>query len=161
MAPPWRGLARLQAGSRAVARSRYTGLPADRWRTRGAYLQAEPQVALATGLHFIQFPIPDYVVPPLELATAQLITQLAQYVRAGQTIAIHCRQGIGRSSLIAASVLTQLGVEPPAAWTTITAARGRPVPGTEDSGSGWRASQQSKCGCNNLKTRKYYLDLLP
>ncbi len=95
-------------------------------------LQAEPHVALAVGLHFIQFPIPDFAVPPLETDTVQFILQLAQLVRAEQTVAIHCRQGIGRSSLIAASVLTQLGVEPPTAWTTITAARGRPVPDTEE-----------------------------
>jgi protein-tyrosine phosphatase len=95
-------------------------------------LQAEAHLAVDAGLHFMSFPIPDYAVPPLELATAQLIAQLAQLVRAGQTAAIHCRQGIGRSSLIAASVLTQLGVEPPAAWAAITAARGRPVPDTEE-----------------------------
>ena len=95
-------------------------------------LQAEAHLTVDAGLHFIQFPIPDYAVPRLELATAQLIAQLAQYVRAGQSIAVHCRQGIGRSSLIVASVLTQLGIEPPAAWAAITAARGRPVPDTEE-----------------------------
>jgi protein-tyrosine phosphatase len=95
-------------------------------------VQAESQLALTAGLHFMQFPIPDLAVPPLESATVQFIAQLAQLVRAGQTVTIHCRQGIGRSSLVAASVLTQLGVEPPAAWATITAARGRPVPDTEE-----------------------------
>jgi hypothetical protein len=47
-------------------------------------------------------------------------------------VAIHCGQGIGGSSLVAASVLTQLGVEPSAAWAAITAARERPVPETEE-----------------------------
>jgi protein-tyrosine phosphatase len=95
-------------------------------------LQAEPRLAVAAGLEFIRFPIPDFAVPPLKIPTVQFIGQLAQLVRAGQIVAIHCRQGIGRSSLIAASLLTQLGVEPPAAWATIMAARGRPVPDTEE-----------------------------
>src|SRR5689334_7547977 len=42
-------------------------------------LQAEAHLTMDAGLHFIQFSIPDYAVPPLELATAQLIAQLTQY----------------------------------------------------------------------------------
>ena len=95
-------------------------------------LQAEPHLVVGAGSHFMSFPILDFAVPPLETATAQFILQLAQHVRTGQTVAIHCRQGIGRSSLIAASLLTQLRVEPPAAWATIMAVRGRPVPDTEE-----------------------------
>jgi protein-tyrosine phosphatase len=95
-------------------------------------LAAEERLARATGLEFHAFPITDYGVPALDAATLSFVARLAEGVRAGQSIALHCRQGIGRSSLIAASVLTQLGVEPPAAWAAITATRGRPVPDTEE-----------------------------
>jgi hypothetical protein len=62
-------------------------------------LQAEAHLAVGAGLHFMPFSILDFGVPPLETATAQFILQLAQLMRTGQTVAVHCRQGIGRSSL--------------------------------------------------------------
>ncbi|HCK74572.1 MAG TPA: hypothetical protein DHW19_06365 [Acidimicrobiaceae bacterium] len=43
---------------------------------------------------------------------------------------VHCRGGIGRSSTIAAAILTQLGVAPEDAMSRITAARGITVPET-------------------------------
>jgi protein-tyrosine phosphatase len=95
-------------------------------------LAAEERLARVAGLEFHAFPIADYGVPALDAATLGFVARLAEGVRAGQSIAVHCRQGIGRSSLIVASVLTLLGVEPPAAWAAITAARGRPVPDTEE-----------------------------
>jgi protein-tyrosine phosphatase len=47
-------------------------------------------------------------------------------------VAIHCRGGIGRSSLMAAAVLVQLGAAPEQAWDTVSVARGMPVPETEE-----------------------------
>ena len=49
----------------------------------------------------------------------------------GGVIVIHCHGGIGRSSLLAAAVLTLLGSAPVRALETIAAVRGRPVPDTE------------------------------
>jgi protein-tyrosine phosphatase len=50
----------------------------------------------------------------------------------GQAIVLHCRMGIGRSSLIAASVLTTLGIAPSEAFALITTARGRSIPDTDE-----------------------------
>ena len=50
----------------------------------------------------------------------------------GRSIAIHCRAGIGRSSLVAASVLICLGTRPGEALRLIGNARGVPVPATDD-----------------------------
>jgi protein-tyrosine phosphatase len=95
-------------------------------------LDAEPDLAGAAGLHFQSFPIPDYSVPRLDSDTVNVIDQLAADVQAGRAIVLHCRMGIGRSSLIAASVLTTLGIAPSEAFALITTARGRPVPDTDE-----------------------------
>ena len=95
-------------------------------------LDAEPDLARAAGLSFKSFPVPDYTVPRLDVAIVEFIDRLAAGVRAGQTIAVHCRMGIGRSSLIAACVLATLGSAPAEAFATIAAARGRPVPDTDE-----------------------------
>ena len=45
---------------------------------------------------------------------------------------IHCRAGIGRSSLLAAAVLRVEGRTADEAWQRITEARGLPVPDTDE-----------------------------
>jgi protein-tyrosine phosphatase len=95
-------------------------------------LDDEANLASAAGLRFQSFPIRDYAVPPLDAGTVAYIEQLAADVLASQTIAMHCRMGIGRSSLIAASILTILGIAPSEAFARISAARGRPVPDTDE-----------------------------
>ena len=49
----------------------------------------------------------------------------------GKAVAVHCRAGIGRSSLIAACVLVLLGFAPGMAFDLIGKARGVKVPDTE------------------------------
>ncbi|MFT4110031.1 hypothetical protein, partial [Propionicimonas sp.] len=49
----------------------------------------------------------------------------------GHGVAIHCRAGIGRSSVLAAAVLQLEGVPADEAWNLISHARGLPVPDTD------------------------------
>jgi protein-tyrosine phosphatase len=49
-------------------------------------------------------------------------------------VVVHCRAGIGRSSLIAGTVLVRFGIPPEEAWRLITAARGFRVPETPEQG---------------------------
>ena len=56
--------------------------------------------------------------------------QLEQALAAGERIAVHCRQGIGRSALLAACLLVAAGEEPDTAFQHISAARGCAVPET-------------------------------
>jgi protein-tyrosine phosphatase len=92
-------------------------------------LSAEPELARQAGLTYISFPIPDRGVP--EVAATTLVGQLGERLAAGQFIVVHCRAGIGRSSLIAAAVLVREGLSPAEAWERISAARGLSVPDTE------------------------------
>lgn len=84
------------------------------------------------GLTFISFPIGDYSVPTSKTEVQQLASQLEESLTHGKSVGIHCRQGIGRSSLVAACVLVTSGESPETAFQQITNARGRPVPDTPE-----------------------------
>jgi protein-tyrosine phosphatase len=50
----------------------------------------------------------------------------------GKNVVVHCRQGIGRSGLVAACLLVRKGMSPGAAVEMASAARGVPVPETSE-----------------------------
>lgn len=93
-------------------------------------LQKEKAMCEENQMHFVSFPIEDRQVPASQIATLDLTRELLGWLNEGKTIAIHCRQGVGRSSLVAACVLVALGKEVDAAFTTIEKARGVPVSDT-------------------------------
>ena len=93
-------------------------------------LEEEKPLSEAYGVEFISFPIEDRRVPSSELAATALVHKLEHSLGKGQKIGVHCRQGIGRSALVAASLLVASGVEPRQAFDRIAAARGSSVPDT-------------------------------
>jgi protein-tyrosine phosphatase len=95
-------------------------------------LQEEEARARAEGLEFHAFPIPDLGVPRARVDFAQLIGGLEKALASGKNVAVHCRQGIGRSSLVIASLLVSAGEEPGEAFRRIEKVRGRPVPETAE-----------------------------
>ena len=95
-------------------------------------LQQEAELARAAGVEFHALPIPDLGVPRSRLDFARLVSQLEKALRDGKNVAVHCRQGIGRSSLLAASLLVSAGEDPIEAFRRIAEVRGRPVPETTE-----------------------------
>ena len=95
-------------------------------------LAQEAELCQAHGLEHIAFPIIDRSVPASREATRDLASRLANSLREGKKVGIHCRQGIGRSSLLAACSLLQLGVEAETAFDLIGGARGLTVPETAE-----------------------------
>lgn len=93
-------------------------------------LALESDLAISAGLRFISFPIPDRGVPS-PLTAYALCRQLADELKDGQTIGVHCRQGIGRSGLLAIGVLMVSGVDAAKAIEIAGTARGLPLPETE------------------------------
>lgn len=83
------------------------------------------------GIEFHAFPIPDRGVPSLKTGLTSLVSTLEKALEAGKNVAVHCRQGIGRSALVVASVLVAAGKEPDEAFRSIEEARGTPVPETK------------------------------
>ena len=94
-------------------------------------LSEEAEECARSGLCFIAFPIEDWSVPKshVDLGAPD---QLLEYLRKGRVIAIHCWAGIGRSSLIAACVLTRNGLSLHSAFQAIEESRGCPVPDTPE-----------------------------
>lgn len=81
---------------------------------------------------YLSFPIPDRSIPPFSASTFTFLEQLKGQVSAGKHIAFHCRQGLGRAALIAASVLVLTGFSPGQTFELLSLARGYPVPETEE-----------------------------
>ena len=95
-------------------------------------LNEERAEAEGQGIRFESFPVPDRGVPSSRAGFAELLAGLGRQLDAGRTVAVHCRQGIGRSALVAIGLLVWSGVDPAQAVGTVAAARGRPVPETPD-----------------------------
>jgi hypothetical protein len=95
-------------------------------------LSEESDLAQAHGLRFLSLPVEDRGVPPSGEDAVRAIGKIGETLRQGRNVAIHCRQGIGRSGMIAAALLISDGSTPGDALTQISAARGLPVPETEE-----------------------------
>jgi len=92
----------------------------------------ESEAAETNGIRFIVFPIPDRGVPASLSAAVSLIAGIADALAEGKNVAVHCRQGIGRSGLIAAGVLVASGIPAERAIDTVSSVRGRTIPETPD-----------------------------
>lgn len=95
-------------------------------------LSAEAHLSNDHSLCFHSFPILDRSVPFSQADVVSLIQALREDLEAGHNVVIHCRQGIGRSGLIAAALLIAGGIDPEEALRRISQARGVPVPETPE-----------------------------
>ena len=84
------------------------------------------------GLEFLSFPIPDRQVPQSEAKLRELIEDLNQKLSSGRNVLIHCRQGVGRSGVVAACLLVRNGMSPGTAVESVALARGVAVPETQE-----------------------------
>ena len=95
-------------------------------------LEREAGLCRALEISFANFPIADRSVPDSRKAAFDLAADLTTRLATGKAVAIHCRAGIGRSSLIAACVLVAAGHTAVDAFTLLETARGLPVPDTDE-----------------------------
>jgi protein-tyrosine phosphatase len=95
-------------------------------------LQREAALCRSCGIEFISFPIPDRGLPEPQQEALRIARLLATGLRNGCSIAIHCRAGIGRSSVIAACTLICSGIGAEEALALIGASRGLIVPDTDE-----------------------------
>jgi protein-tyrosine phosphatase len=83
-------------------------------------------------IEFINFPIPDRNIPKNDQQVIALVKNLAGKIDSGSSIVIHCRMGIGRSSIIAAAVLLRNGFRAKDLLQEISRVRGLAVPDTNE-----------------------------
>ncbi|HEX4610520.1 MAG TPA: hypothetical protein VH092_20190 [Urbifossiella sp.] len=95
-------------------------------------LSGEASACATAGIQFVNHPVPDRGLPTSASAFRETAQVLAAELEKGETVAVHCRQGVGRASMLAVGVLAVLGVPVPEAFDRVTAARGRPVPDTPE-----------------------------
>jgi protein-tyrosine phosphatase len=95
-------------------------------------LKREAHEAKAQGMQFASLPIPDRQVPSSESEVSATLDRVEADLSAGRNVVIHCRQGIGRTGLIAACLLVTRGASPGSAVDALSAARGIQVPETSD-----------------------------
>jgi protein-tyrosine phosphatase len=85
---------------------------------------------VASGFYLSQSP--DRGVPASTRDALSLLGQLIAALEDGHNVAIHCRQSIGRSGMVAASLLVTSKVEVEKAIQVVTAARGLSIPETAE-----------------------------
>ncbi len=84
------------------------------------------------GLAFSSFPIADRQVPRSEAKLNEVLSDINESLTAGKNVLVHCRQGIGRTGLVAACLLISAGMSPGAAVELISTTRGLKVPETRE-----------------------------
>jgi len=105
--------------------STLTGEEAAEWE-----LGREAEWCRENGIDFISLPIEDRGVPSSAATVAAVLRPLERRLAEGKSVAVHCRQGIGRSALVSACLLALGGVGVEEAFRRIAVARGCPVPET-------------------------------
>lgn len=95
-------------------------------------LAGEEKLAEDAGMHFLNYPIPDTKVPHDAAHFHSFVAGIANRLQAGESVGVHCRGCIGRSTILAACALIQMGWKPLDAVAEVEAARGYPVPENDD-----------------------------
>ena len=93
-------------------------------------LERESEDCEAIAIKSVNLPIPDRSVPSDNDDFLRSVERLAEMVRDGRSLAVHCRASIGRSSVLAASVLVRLGWDANEAFSAVESARGCSIPDT-------------------------------
>lgn len=88
--------------------------------------------ASAHGMKFLSLPIMDREVPASQNNFVRALEELDRDLSAGRNVVLHCRQGVGRTGLVAACLLLSKGERPDAAVQKLSTARGTQVPETEE-----------------------------
>jgi protein-tyrosine phosphatase len=79
--------------------------------------------ARALGMETEHLPIRDGGVPKDGDAIRALVSRILDATRAGKNVLVHCRGGVGRTGVVVASCLIELGHDPSEAISLVRAAR--------------------------------------
>lgn len=95
-------------------------------------LKTEPAVCGAHHIEFLSFPINDRDVPHSISKFMTFLGTLRDALDRGRSVAIHCRQSVGRAGLMAAALLIGNGAALDDALRQISRTRGVSVPETAE-----------------------------
>ncbi|WP_298612023.1 dual specificity protein phosphatase family protein [uncultured Thiothrix sp.] len=94
-------------------------------------LALEEKICRELNINFLHFPIPDRAIPNNLSAFRQLVDKLELELKQGRHVAIHCYAGIGRTGILAGSLLIREGMQPQAAIELMSETRGKNMPQTQ------------------------------
>ena len=106
-------------------------------------LQDEEEICKKREIEFINFPIKDVNIPKNENEFISLAKELANEINKNKKIVIHCRMGIGRTSILAAATMINLGYEAKDIFEIIGEYRKLKVPDTDEQRN-WILSIENK-----------------
>jgi protein-tyrosine phosphatase len=95
-------------------------------------LERQPAICAKHGIVYLHFPIPDRSIPDRDKNLHDLIKQVKERIALGDSTVVHCRMGIGRSSIIAGCLMVQDGYKPEEVFNYISKVRGLRVPDTDE-----------------------------
>lgn len=98
----------------------------------GCGLLDEDELCESEGIRFVSLPVRDHGLPESSEPVQAVVNDLREELRRGKSIGIHCFAGIGRSSLLLASILAAEGMTVAQAFTRISRARGFHTPDTAE-----------------------------
>jgi protein-tyrosine phosphatase len=104
----------------------------DRDETYELGLEKERELCLKNGIEYFNFPIADRNIPKLNTGFDNFVSQLRGKISAGRHMVIHCRMGIGRSTIIAGCLLIKPGYKTDDIIAHISKIRGMRVPDTNE-----------------------------
>ncbi len=93
-------------------------------------LDGEAGACDTCGIVFDSYPIEDRDVPAQLERTIDFLKELIARLHRGESVARHCRVGVGRSGLMTAGCLVMTGVPPEEAIALVSEARRHPIPDT-------------------------------
>lgn len=95
-------------------------------------LVEESAYAENNNMEFRNYPIPDRGIPSVPETYLKFTKEIYSLITNGKNVAIHCRAGIGRTGLVAGTILMYHGNSCRSALDLISKARGVTVPDTPE-----------------------------
>ena len=95
-------------------------------------LEDEATACSRCQIDYIAVPVPDLGAPLDSGLFVQTVRGLADRLRDGAHLAVHCRQSVGRSGMLAVSIAITLGSPLDSALDIVSRARGVSVPETKE-----------------------------
>jgi len=95
-------------------------------------LEGESAACVSHDIEFVSLPVPDLSVPIRADEFVAAVLRLLRLIHGGRSIAVHCRQSVGRSGLLTVSIVMAAGMPMESAIAFVSRARGVRVPETDE-----------------------------